>query len=158
MCSFECYIIYTWNGFKWILILWRYEGNANNVYLKSDNLTDLHWSDLFSKLQICTCIFTYTYVYIYIKTSDFLGWKCLPIRFSYGLQCLPRNKSSWIISLFIIFLSIKVAFNFSNSMHLENQSLIKINLICSSVTPFGPDYTGHSPIFTAPWSFTQTHI
>lgn len=50
-----------------------------------------------------------------------------------GYLAYPRASGSCIASPFILALSIKVAFNFSNSVHLETQSLIKIYLICYSV-------------------------
>lgn len=55
-----------------------------------------------------------------------------------GYLAYPGANGSYIASPFILALSIKVAFNFSNSVHLETQSLIKIYLICYSVIQLIP--------------------
>lgn len=73
------------------------------------------------------------------KSVTFLRKKinvCLTI--AMGYLAYPGASGSCIASPFILALSIKVAFNFSNSMHLETQSLIKIYLICYSVIQLIP--------------------
>ena len=123
-----CYVIHKWNGFKWSSILERNKGNSYNVR------SSINWSPTQGCTELTLCPKSNVYIWkkpvIYLEKN--VCWQyCIAGDI---LQCLNMSRrSSWIISPFILFLSIKVAFNFSNSMHLEIQSLIKIYLICSSV-------------------------